>query len=100
VVKTICKLLDKLIPDSPNIPHESLISYVTDRPGHDLRYAINADKIAVELGWMPEETFDSGIEKTVNWYLENSEWCQHVQDGSYQRERLGTNNSETIERMG
>ena len=100
VVKTICMLLDKLVPDSPNIPHASLITYVTDRPGHDLRYAIDADKIAAELGWVPEETFDSGIEKTVNWYLENSEWCQHVQDGSYQRERLGTNNSETIERMG
>ncbi len=91
VVKAICKLLDKLVPDSPNIPHASLITYVTDRPGHDLRYAIDADKIAAELGWVPEETFDSGIEKTVNWYLENSEWCQHVQDGSYQRERLGVN---------
>jgi len=90
VVKTICSLLDKLVPDSPHIPHEALITYVTDRPGHDLRYAIDADKIAAELGWMPEETFESGIEKTIHWYLENSEWCQHVQDGSYQRERLGT----------
>ncbi len=89
VVKTICGLLDKLVPDSPYIPHESLITYVTDRPGHDLRYAIDADKIAKDLGWLPEETFDSGIEKTIHWYLENSEWCQHVQDGSYQRERLG-----------
>ena len=100
VVKTICKLLDKLVPDSPNIPHESLITYVTDRPGHDLRYAIDADKIAAELGWMPEETFESGIEKTIYWYLENSEWCQHVQDGSYQRERLGTNNLESKEGTG
>ena len=90
VVKTICSLLDKLVPESPYIPHESLITYVTDRPGHDLRYAIDADKIAAELGWTPEETFESGIEKTIHWYLENSEWCQHVQDGSYQRERLGT----------
>ncbi len=89
VVKTICALLDKLVPDSPHIPHENLITYVTDRPGHDLRYAIDADKIAAELGWMPEETFESGIKKTIHWYLENSEWCQHVQDGSYQRERLG-----------
>jgi len=89
VVKTICALLDKLVPDSPHIPHENLITYVTDRPGHDLRYAIDADKIANELGWTPEETFESGIEKTIHWYLENSEWCQHVQDGSYQRERLG-----------
>lgn len=89
VVKTICGLLDKLVPDSDYIPHESLITYVADRPGHDLRYAIDASKIASELGWMPEETFESGIEKTIRWYLENPEWCQHVQDGSYQRERLG-----------
>ncbi|MFV2005610.1 MAG: dTDP-glucose 4,6-dehydratase [Gammaproteobacteria bacterium] len=89
VVKTICSLLDKLVPDSPYIPHESLVTYVADRPGHDLRYAIDADKIAAELGWTPEETFESGIEKTIHWYLENSEWCQHVQDGSYQRQRLG-----------
>ena len=92
VVKTICGLLDKMVPDSPHIPHESLITYVTDRPGHDLRYAIDADKIAAELGWTPHETFESGIEKTIHWYLDNAEWCQHVQDGSYQRERLGTNN--------
>ena len=90
VVKSICDLLDKLVPDSPHIPHESLITYVADRPGHDLRYAIDADKIAAELGWTPEETFESGIEKTIKWYLENAEWCLHVQDGSYQRERLGT----------
>jgi len=89
VVKTICSLLDKLVPDSPYIPHESLVTYVADRPGHDLRYAIDADKIAAELGWTPEETFESGIEKTIHWYLENPEWCQHVQDGSYQRQRLG-----------
>ena len=89
VVKTICDLLDKLVPESPHIPHESLITYVTDRPGHDLRYAIDADKIAAELGWTPVETFESGIEKTIHWYLGNPEWCQHVQDGSYQRERLG-----------
>ena len=89
VVKTICALLDKLVPDSAHVPHESLISYVTDRPGHDLRYAIDAGKIANDLGWTPEETFESGIEKTIHWYLDNAEWCQHVQDGSYQRERLG-----------
>ena len=89
VVKTICALLDKLVPDSPHIPHESLITYVTDRPGHDLRYAIDASKIASDLGWTPDETFDSGIEKTIKWYLDNSKWCQRVQDGSYQRERLG-----------
>ena len=89
VVKTICTLLDRLVPDSPYIPHESLITYVTDRPGHDRRYAIDASKIAADLGWTPDETFDSGIEKTIKWYLDNSEWCQHVQDGSYQRQRLG-----------
>jgi len=90
VVKAICTLLDKLVPDSPHIPHEQLITYVTDRPGHDVRYAIDASKIANELGWAPEETFETGLDKTIKWYLENSEWCRHVQDGSYQRERLGT----------
>ena len=94
VVKTICSLLDKLVPESPFIPHENLITYVADRPGHDVRYAIDADKIAKDLGWLPEETFESGIEKTIKWYLTNSEWCKHVQDGSYQRERLGTGDTE------
>ena len=89
VVKTICALLDKLMPNSQYVPHASLITYVADRPGHDLRYAIDADKIAKELGWLPQETFESGIEKTIHWYLENTKWCQNVQDGSYQRERLG-----------
>jgi dTDP-glucose 4,6-dehydratase len=94
VVKTICGLLDTLVPDSLYVPHESLITYVEDRPGHDLRYAIDADKIARELGWTPEETFESGIEKTIYWYLNNTEWCQHVQDGSYQRQRLGVMETE------
>ena len=89
VVKAICTLLDRLVPDSPYSLHENLVTFVDDRPGHDVRYAIDADKIARELGWLPQETFESGIEKTVKWYLENPEWCQHVQDGSYQRERLG-----------
>ena len=89
VVRTICKLLDKLVPDSAHKPHDSLITFVADRPGHDLRYAIDAEKIEKELGWTPQETFESGIEKTIRWYLDNREWCQHVQDGSYQRERLG-----------
>jgi dTDP-glucose 4,6-dehydratase len=66
------------------------VTYVTDRPGHDVRYAIDADKINKELGWYPQETFDSGIKKTIEWYLANLEWCKHVQDGSYQRERLGS----------
>ncbi|RDH81217.1 MAG: dTDP-glucose 4,6-dehydratase [endosymbiont of Galathealinum brachiosum] len=94
VVKTICSLLDKLVPDSPYIPHESLITYVTDRPGHDLRYAIDAGKIEKDLGWTPDETFETGIAKTIQWYLNNSEWCEHVQDGSYQGQRLGTGENE------
>lgn len=88
VVRTICALLDELAPSSFS-PYESLITYVQDRPGHDLRYAIDASKIQRELGWKPEETFESGIRKTVEWYLENREWCRRVQDGSYRRERLG-----------
>lgn len=89
VVHTLCELLDELCPDSPYCPHASLITHVQDRPGHDLRYAIDASKIQRDLGWTPEETFRSGIRKTVEWYLKNLEWCRRVQDGSYQRERLG-----------
>ena len=89
VVKTICAILDELQPQSNSQPYESLITFVTDRPGHDVRYAIDATKIKNDLGWTPEETFDSGIRKTVEWYLNNLEWCRRVQDGSYQRERLG-----------
>jgi dTDP-glucose 4,6-dehydratase len=88
VVKTICNILDELVPKQT--PYEDQITYVTDRPGHDMRYAIDATKIQKELGWIPQETFESGIKKTVQWYLDNQEWCQHVQDGSYQRERLGS----------
>ncbi|OXY81877.1 dTDP-glucose 4,6-dehydratase [Oceanimonas doudoroffii] len=88
VVKTICDILDELVSSS-FIPFTSLITHVTDRPGHDRRYAIDAGKIERELGWKPEETFESGIRKTVQWYLENQLWCQRVQDDSYQRERLG-----------
>jgi len=89
VVKTICQILDELKPQSNGQPYESLITFVKDRPGHDLRYAIDATKIKNDLGWNPQETFSSGIRKTVDWYLNNLEWCQRVQDGSYQRERLG-----------
>lgn len=89
VVHTICGLLDELSPSS-RVPHTSLITHVSDRPGHDLRYAIDASKIQCELGWTPQETFESGIRKTVEWYLDNLEWCQRVQDGSYQRQRLGS----------
>ena len=89
VVKTICHILDELKSQANRQPYESLITFVKDRPGHDLRYAIDASKIANELNWTPTETFDSGIRKTVEWYLDNMEWCSRVQDGSYQRERLG-----------
>lgn len=91
VVKTICKILDELKPQENTQSYESLITFVTDRPGHDLRYAIDASKIAKDLGWTPKETFESGIGKTVEWYLNNLDWCRRVQDGSYQRERLGAN---------
>lgn len=94
VVHTICALLDELRPLSQTAlgikAHKDLITFVQDRPGHDIRYAIDASKIQRELGWSPEETFESGIRKTVIWYLENLTWAQRVQDGSYQRERLGT----------
>jgi len=69
--------------------YKDLITYVADRPGHDQRYAIDASKIQKDLGWVPAETFETGLRKTVEWYLENTTWCQHVQDGSYQRQRLG-----------
>jgi dTDP-glucose 4,6-dehydratase len=89
VVRTICSLLDELVPESPHAPHESLIAFVEDRPGHDRRYAIDAGKIERELGWRPQETFESGVEKTVRWYLENRAWCEGVLSGSYWGERLG-----------
>ena len=89
VVKTVCALLDELAPDSPHAPHESLITFVTDRPGHDRRYAIDAGKIERELGWAPHETLESGMQKTVRWYLENREWCEAVLSRGYRGERLG-----------
>lgn len=87
VVKTICEILDEVKPKAEKYSQQ--ITYVTDRPGHDMRYAIDASKIKKELGWTPQETFESGIRKTVQWYLDNQDWCKHVQNGSYQRERLG-----------
>lgn len=91
VVRSICALLEELAPDHPaGVNHYAdLISFVQDRPGHDQRYAIDAGKIQRELGWTPAETFQSGLRKTVQWYLDNPQWCQHVQDGSYQGQRLG-----------
>ena len=89
VVKTICTILDNIKPRTDGQSYTQQITFVKDRPGHDLRYAIDASKIQQELNWQPQETFESGIQKTVEWYLNNLEWCRHVQDGSYQRERLG-----------
>ena len=94
VVHTLCGLLDELLPNSPHRPHRGLITYVADRPGHDLRYAIDAAKIERELGWTPKETFESGLRKTVQWYLANQEWTSRVMDGSYRGERLGLDESE------
>ena len=103
VVETICEILDERVEvngesrmvsrdtthHSPLTTHKDLITFVKDRPGHDLRYAIDAGKIERELGWVPEETFETGLRKTVEWYLNNREWWQRVLDGSYQGERLG-----------
>ena len=89
VVRTICALLDERRPLADGRKRESLITYVKDRPGHDRRYAIDASKIQRELGWAPQETFESGIARTVDWYLANAAWVQRVLDGSYRMERLG-----------
>jgi len=90
IVKTICKLLDQVKPAASNKPYEELITYVDDRPGHDLRYAIDSTKIKTELGWTPSETFESGISKTLDWYLNNLQWCTKVTEENYNRNRLGT----------
>jgi dTDP-glucose 4,6-dehydratase len=89
VVRTICQLVDEMAPSNAIGPREKLISYVTDRPGHDLRYAIDASKIERELGWRPSETFETGLRKTVSWYLDNQAWWERVRSGVYQGERLG-----------
>lgn len=102
VVRSLCSILDELAPAEEHLAakkadgtslsrYSELITFVADRPGHDLRYAIDARKIECELGWKPQETFETGIRKTVQWYLDNQAWCRRVQDGSYQRERLGAN---------
>lgn len=89
VVQTICALLDQLRPAESGKPYNELITYVADRPGHDQRYAIDASKLKRELGWRPAENFESGLRRTIEWYLDHLEWCQRVQDGSYRGERLG-----------
>ena len=89
IVKIICEKMDEYSPRKQGGNYEELITYVTDRPGHDFRYAIDASKISNELGWQPKENFETGIEKTIRWYLENREWWQAIQDNTYQQERLG-----------
>ncbi|MBB1335595.1 dTDP-glucose 4,6-dehydratase [Pseudoalteromonas sp. SG43-7] len=90
VVQTICSILDELVPKKSK--YKEQITYVADRPGHDRRYAIDSTKMSCELNWTPVETFETGLRKTVDWYLVNTNWCENVQNGSYQRERLGTLN--------
>ncbi len=89
MVEAITTLLDELVPASPYKPHKSLMKFVTDRPGHDRRYAIDASKIKNELGWSPKESFETGMRKTVQWYLDNGEWCERILSGKYQLERQG-----------
>jgi dTDP-glucose 4,6-dehydratase len=100
VVFTLCKLLDELAPESPHRPHAQLIAYVTDRPGHDRRYAINATKIEGETGWRPEESFETGLRKTVEWYLSNREWVEGVTSGSYHRWIMANYGNRTNETGG
>jgi dTDP-glucose 4,6-dehydratase len=89
IVQKVCALLDEFRPRADGKPYNEQITYVKDRPGHDRRYAIDARKIHSELGWKPVETFESGIRKTVQWYLDNPEWVAHVQSGAY-RNWMGT----------
>jgi dTDP-glucose 4,6-dehydratase len=89
VVHAICAALDALLPDSPHCPHAGLIEFVTDRPGHDRRYAIDASKLKRTLAWSPRHSFDEGLRATVAWYVDNQHWCERVTDGNYQGQRLG-----------
>jgi len=89
VVESVCDLLDSMVPLGGPASYRDQIAFVDDRPGHDRRYAVEIDSIAAELDWHPTESFESGLEKTVRWYLENEDWCKHVRDGSYRGERLG-----------
>ena len=89
VARAVCAILDELLPDSPHRPHENLITFVADRPGHDLRYAIDSSKIERELGWSQKESFETGLKRTVAWYLENRDWWQRILSGDYKVGRLG-----------
>ena len=93
VVHTLCNILDEMVPDSPHRPYKNLIQFVEDRPGHDRRYAIDASKIQSQLGWEPQESFETGLRKTVAWYLDNKEWTNRVMSGAYRGERLGLEKS-------
>ena len=92
IVKIICRKMDELSPRINGAKYEELITYVADRPGHDFRYAIDASKIENELGWLPKESFETGIEKTILWYLDNKEWWESIQNNTYKQERLGVVN--------
>ena len=94
VVKEVCEILDELMPSKLKdiISYVDLIEFVSDRPGHDLRYAIDASKINTDLNWYPSETFETGLRKTVEWYLANKEWCSRVLNGDYKYQRLGIKN--------
>ena len=100
VVGTICRILDEITPDLKVGSREKLITFVTDRPGHDQRYAIDTTKICSELGWCPRKTFDSGLRKTIVWYLENQWWVDRVLSGSYKLERLGLGNNSCYDSAG
>lgn len=89
VARAVCAILDELLPDSPHCPHEKLITFVADRPGHDLRYAIDSSKIERELDWSQKESFETGLKRTVAWYLENREWWERILSGDYKVDRLG-----------
>ena len=89
IVNQICSILDIIKPQLSGIPYSKLITYVQDRPGHDFRYAIDASKIKNDLGWTPKETFESGIRKTIQWYLDNKSWWRKIQKRNYSQERLG-----------
>ncbi len=89
IVETICDIVDRLRPGLPHAPCRDLITFVTDRPGHDRRYAIDASKIRQQLGWQPKENFETGLLRTIRWYLDNTEWVERVTTGKYRRERLG-----------
>ena len=100
VVEEVCTILDEIKPRADRRAYREQIAFVEDRPGHDLRYAVDSGKIKAALGWMPLENFNSGLRKTLQWYIDNSEWCKNVQDGSYRRQRLGLNNRAVMGELG